>query len=105
MQQKKYVWLQFMLLAYHCSLSRWITGNEYTSYSAVYPDCFGLAIGFAESMSRGKEAFGESDPEKKAKLWALILRDHHLPSLQERKEEADEAIVSPIQIISGFVAI
>ena len=56
-------------------------------------------------MSRGKEAFGESDPEKKAKLWAFILRDHHLPSLQERKEEADEAIVSKIQIISGFVAI
>ena len=91
-----------MLRACHCSPFRWITGNEYTSFSAVYPECFGRAIGFAESMSRGEEALGESDPEQKAKVWAAILRNHHLPSLQERKEEADKAIASPIQINFGF---
>ena len=68
----------------------------------MYPDCFGLAIGFAESMNRGEHALGESDPQQKAKVWAVALRDHHLPSLQERKEEADKAIVSTIQIQSGF---
>eukprot|EP00435_Cladocopium_sp_Y103_P055499 s1312_g18.t1 len=72
---------------------RWITGNEYTSYSCVYPDCFGFAVGFAESMRLMVDMGGEEpDLHPVSKQWALVLKNFHYQSLEEAKQEADEAI-------------
>ena len=73
---------------------RWITGNQYTSFSAVYPDCFGYAAGFAQALVKGREVPVFPDPHMQALSIATILRDFHLLSIDDAKKEADEAIVT-----------
>lgn len=79
--------------------SRWITGNEYTSFSCVYPDCFGCAVGFAESMRLMVDMGVDEDLLPVSKQWARVLKTFHYMPLEEAKKEADEAIASGFKSI------
>lgn len=66
----------------------------YTSYSAVYPDCFGNACGFAHKMFKEDPPLSPEGVLQQADMWGRILYYHYLPSVQERLEEAEEIIAS-----------
>ena len=71
---------------------RWTCGNQYTSFTAVYPDCFGMAMACSETMTRmaGLNP-SSSNIESNAAIWARVLYDK-IPSFEERKALADKAI-------------
>ena len=73
---------------------RWIGGNEYTTYSAVYTDCFGQAVAFSEVMRQQVLPQDKDGISKWADYHADILLECWLPSPEERKKAHCEAMVS-----------
>ena len=76
------------------SRCRWIGGNEYTTYSAVYTDCFGQAVAFSEVMRQQVYPQDKDGVLKWADYHADILLECWLPSPEERKKSHLEAMVS-----------
>lgn len=73
-------------------LGRWIQANELTNFTAIYPAQFGEAIGVSETMKRMSLDLGTPQEVKnQAEIWARVIL-HRLPSLEERKRLAQEAI-------------
>ena len=79
------------------TLVRWITENEYTSFSCFHTDCFGCAVGFAECMRLSVDAGEDVDLLAVSKQWAGALKAFHYMPLAEAKKEADEGIASGLK--------
>ena len=73
---------------------RWTTGNQWTTYSAVYPDAFGQAIAFAETMRRKVLPQDHDQIAEYADFFSELLANFFLPSKEERLELAEDAIAS-----------
>ena len=74
------------------SVDRWQTSNEYTTISCLYPECFGMAVGFAASLQiRQKKGISV---ERVASLMDdfVALTVPQVPSVQEAMAIADKLL-------------
>ena len=74
------------------SVDRWQTSNAYTTISCLYPECFGMAVGFAASLQiRQKKGISV---ERVASLMDdfVALTVPQVPSVQEAMAIADKLL-------------
>ena len=74
------------------SVDRWQTSNQYTTISCLYPQCFGMAVGFAASLRIRQNQGIPFDRAASLIDEFVALTIPQVPSVQEAMAIADQLL-------------